>query len=410
MRLRFIKFYILCIALIFYFLTTLYAQTNINEFSLRDYRQFIEQTINQWNVPGLAIAIVKDGEVILSQGFGFRDLENSLKVTPKTFFAISSCTKAFTATAAGILVDEGKLNWDTPVRFYLPSFKMYDPFANERMTVRDLLTHRSGLSAHDKIWYNSSLTREELFDRLQYIKPNKDFRSVFQYQNIMYMIAGYLIGQIGGTSWEEFVRQKILRPLEMQDTNFSIDVSKETDDYAVPYTKGNNDEIKRAHFHNTENIGPAGSINSTIQDMAKWLLFNLNKGKWNNKQIISSDSLKEIHSPQITVPLPIKYKEFHYTSYGMGWFVTSYRGHLLLYHSGGIDGFISWVSFMPNDNIGVVIFTNNDCNPLPTVIGYNAYDRLLGLEPIPWNNRMVEDTIKAKEADEKAKRDRIGSR
>jgi CubicO group peptidase (beta-lactamase class C family) len=410
MSLRFIKPLTLSIALIFYFLTTLYAQTDIHEFSLRGYGQFIKQTINQWNVPGLAIAIVKDGEVIFSQGFGFRDLENGLKVTPKTFFAISSCTKAFTATAAGILVDGGKLDWDTPIRFYLPSFKMYDPFASERMTVRDLLTHRSGLSAHDKIWYNSLLTREELFDRLQYIKPNKDFRSVFQYQNIMYMVVGYLIAHIGGTSWEEFVRQKILAPLEMQDTNFSLDVSKETDDYAVPYTKGINDEIKRSHFHNTENIGPAGSINSTIQDMAKWLLFNLNKGKWNNKQIISSDSLKEIHSPQITVPLPIKYKEFHYTSYGMGWFVTCYRGHLLLYHSGGIDGFISWVSFMPNDNIGVVILTNNDSNPLPTIIGYNAYDRLLGLEPISWNSRMVEDIMKAKEADERAKRDRKGSR
>jgi CubicO group peptidase (beta-lactamase class C family) len=403
---RYVRFCIICFGLLFYCIAALHAQVNINESGLEGFRIFIGQTINQWDVPGLAISIVKDGRVIFSKGFGFRDFSRGLRVTPKTLFAISSCTKAFTATAAGILVDEGKLDWDKPIRFYLPSFKMYDTFASERMTLRDLLTHRSGLSANDKIWYNSSLTRDELFNRLQYIRPNKDFRYAFQYQNIMYMIAGYLIGHIANTTWEKFVQQKILNPLKMIDTNFSIEVIQKAADYAIPYTNGINDDIKRAHFHDMENIGPAGSINSNVIDMAKWLLFNLNQGKWNNKQIISSDTLKEIHSPQISVPMPIKYKEFHYTSYGMGWFITSYRGHLLLYHSGGIDGFISWVSFMPNDNIGVVIFTNNDCNSLPTIIGYNAYDRLLGLEPIPWNDRMVEDNLKAKEADEKAKRER----
>ncbi|MEW5901563.1 MAG: serine hydrolase domain-containing protein, partial [Acidobacteriota bacterium] len=180
----------------------------------------------EWKVPGMAVAIVKDGQVILAEGYGLKDVKNNLKVTPQTIFAIGSSSKAFTATAMGILTDDGKLDWDKPVREYLPSFKLWDLFASERMTPRDLVCHRSGLPRHDVMWYNSPLSRKELFDRIQYLKPNKDFRANFQYQNLMFMTAGYLVGQLSGSTWEEFTKKKIFEPLGMNDSNFSVEESK----------------------------------------------------------------------------------------------------------------------------------------------------------------------------------------
>lgn len=189
---------------------------------LKGFNEFVTKGMAEWKVPGLAISIVKDGNVIFAEGFGFRDVKQNLKVTPQTLFAIGSCSKAFTATAVGILVDEGKVDWDKPVRTYLPSFKLQDGVASERMTPRDLLSHRSGLPRHDLMWYGATYSREELFDRLQYLKPSKDFRAVWQYQNLMFMTAGYLVGEVASTTWEDFIRKRILDPLDMKETNFSV--------------------------------------------------------------------------------------------------------------------------------------------------------------------------------------------
>ncbi len=181
---------------------------------LDGFHDFVQTIIQKWKVPGAAIAIVKDNEVIFSEGIGLRDVEQGLAMTPQTLMPIASCTKAFTTAAMALLVDAGKLDWDTPVRHYLPTFKLYDMVATEHLTPRDLVTHRSGLPRHDLMWYENESTRQELFDRLRYLQPSKDIRTTFQYQNLMYMVAGYLVGEIAGQSWEDFVQQQIFDRLD----------------------------------------------------------------------------------------------------------------------------------------------------------------------------------------------------
>jgi len=378
------------------------------EINLKGFPEYVEKAMKEFKVPGLAISIVKDGKVVFAQGFGFRDVKKGLKVTPQTLFAIGSSSKAFTATAMGILVDEGTLDWNKPVREYLPAFKLKDPFAAERMTPRDLVCHDSGLPRHDALWYGSSASREELFSRLQYLEPSKDFRTTFQYNNLMFMTAGYMVGQVAGTTWEKFVQERIFNPLGMKDSNFSVEDSKKAPDFALPYAE-RKDEVVEIPFRNIGAVAPAGSINSNVADMAQWVLLNLNKGKHGEKQIVSEAALKKIHSPQMVMgeifPAFDKYHEIFYENYGMGWMITSYKGHLLIHHGGGIDGFITLVSFMPRDNLGVVVLTNLSPNPLPNFITYNAYERLLGLEQTPWDKRFKELMDKMKEKAEKTQKE-----
>lgn len=369
---------------------------------LEGFDQFVNDRLKEWKVPGVGIAVVKDGKLIYAQGFGFRDVKNNLPVTPNTLFAIGSCTKAFTAAAAGILVDEGKVKWDTPVREYLPSFKMYDDYVTEHMTPRDLVTHRSGLPRHDALWYNTSLTRREMFDRLRYLEANRGFRETYQYQNLMFMTAGHLVEHIAGESWEQFIQRKFLDPLEMKTSNFSVSVSQKAADFALPYQE-KKDEVKEIPFRNIDAIGPAGSINSSVNEMANWVLLHLGKGKFKDKQLISEASLRETHTPQTTMPGPLQYDEVSYSSYGMGWAINFYRGHLRLSHGGGIDGFTALVSMLPRDNLGMVILANLSGTPLPSILANNLYDRLLGLSEVPWNQRVKEERAKAKEAQEKLK-------
>src|SRR5580658_8495174 len=210
---------------------------------------FANKELRDWKCDGFAIAIVQDGKVILSKGYGLRDVKKNLPVTDKTLFAIGSATKSFTVTSLGVLVDQGKLDWDKPVRDYLPDFRLWDQFATERMTPRDLVTHRSGLPRHDLMWYNSPFTRQELFDRLRYLEPNKDFRTTFQYQNLMFMTAGYLAGHVAGTTWQQLVRKSIFEPLGMSGSNFSVNDMQKSADFSLPYTVVN-DTVVDMPFRN----------------------------------------------------------------------------------------------------------------------------------------------------------------
>ncbi len=360
---------------------------------------FADQTLKDWKVAGFAIAVIQDGKVILAKGYGLRDVANHKPVTTKTLFAIGSATKSFTVTSLGVLADQGKLDWDKPVREYLPDFRLMDQFATERMTPRDLVTHRSGLPRHDLMWYDSPFTRADLFSRLRYLDPSKDFRTTFQYQNLMFMTAGYLAAHISGVTWEEHVRKTILAPLEMTSTNFSVNDSQKSPDYSMPYSvaKGN---IIQIPFQNIDQIGPAGSINSNVEDMAKYVLMHLNKGKG----VISERNEAQMTSPQMSISGPGADKELGAQSYGMGFFLTSYRGHYLVHHGGNIDGFSALVTFMPQDNIGMVILTNQNGSSAPSVLSYNVYDRLLGLGQIDWTKRIKERQEKARTSEEDAKK------
>ncbi|MBF0507616.1 MAG: serine hydrolase, partial [Deltaproteobacteria bacterium] len=238
------------------------------------------------------------GKIILSQGFGVSRVKTGQKVTPDTLFAIGSCTKAFTATALGALVDEGKLNWDTPARDYIPFFKMYDEYVTAHLTLRDMLTHRTGLARYDSLLSDIPQTRKEIVDRLQYLEPNKGFRSGFEYSNIMYVVAGFLAEQVSGKTWEDLVRARILTPLNMKSTNFSPDEMQKAPDFALPYRE-ENDVVKQIPFAQIKAAGPAGSINSNVRDMANWLLVWLNKGQFNGKKIITEKTSQDILTPQI---------------------------------------------------------------------------------------------------------------
>ncbi|HLI91726.1 MAG TPA: serine hydrolase [Ktedonobacteraceae bacterium] len=384
--------------------------------ALRGYDEFVHTALQQWQAPGLALAVVKDGEVILAQGYGLRDVARNLAVTPQTLFAIGSSSKAFTAMCLAMLVDEGKLDWDTPVRHYMPAFKLYDTFASERMTPRDLLIHNSGLPRHELVWYNSTLSRKEMFERLQYLMPNKDFRSTWQYQNLMYMTAGYLVEAVSGQTWEEFVQQRIFTPLGMTSSNFSVQESQRSADFALPYREVRG-EVQRMEFYDrSQAVGPAGSINSNVNDMCKWLRCLLNRGKYgeDDKRLVSEEQFARLITPQIVTPdLPTlftRYPEISTWTYAFGWFVTSYRGRTLVEHGGNIDGFSAQVTFLPDDRIGIVALTNLDGCSAPTAITYNLCDRLSGLDQLPWIERFKENEAKLKEQMEKALQEQVGER
>src|SRR5229473_123735 len=281
--------------------------------------QFIPAQMKNWKVPGLAIAVVQNGQVIHSRGFGLRDVKGNLPVTIKTIFAIGSISKSFTSLSMGILNDEGKLDWDKPVRQYLPEFQMYDPVASERMTPHDLISHRTGFASHDLVWYSSDFSREDLVHRLRFLQSNRDFRSGYKYNNMLVMTAGYLVGKVSGQGWEDFVKQHIYRPRQMTSSNFSVLDSQKTVDFAHPYRKDEHSEtINEMPFYDIHNVGPAGSINSNVEEMARYAIFQLGDGKAGDQQIVSKSNLEPTHTAQVPMGGQPEFKELGARSYGMG--------------------------------------------------------------------------------------------
>jgi CubicO group peptidase (beta-lactamase class C family) len=349
------------------------------------------------NVPGLAIAIVRDGKVVHSKGYGFRDVGRRLPVTPKTLFAIGSITKSFAVVSLGALADEGKLDWDKPLRECVPNFRLYDPVASERITMRDLVTHRSGLPAHDFFMYHGGFSQKEMMERLRYLEPSHDLRTTYQYSNLLFMTAGCLGGQLAGTTWEELTRQKVLVPLGMERTNFSVRESQKSGDFALPYRKVN-DEFKEIphQFLNFPEEGAAGIMNSNVEDMSRYLLFFLNHGNDAKSRVLSRQNMVQMQTSMIAMP-PWLYPELGPFSYGMGLGLTTYRGHKYLGHGGGLHGFTALFSFMPQQDTGVIVLTNGE-SLLPHIITYNAYDRLLGLEQVAWTQRFKDEQRKQEES------------
>ncbi len=367
-----------------------------------------DQAMKEWKVPGVAIAVVQDGKVIYAKGYGYRDVEKKLPVTTGTLFPIGSITKSFTALTFAILKDEGKADWDQPVRKYLPEFEMNDVVASERATPRDLFSHRTGLPRHDLVWYSSDFSREDMVGRLRYLKPNKSFRSTYQYNNLTIMTMGYLEGKLTGLGWEGAIRQRIFGPLGMTHSNLSVGEIEKTDDHALPYEM-KKDIVTKVPYHGIDAIGPAGSINSSVDDMSHYLTFQLGDGKYGDKRVVSESNLREMHSPQTAIPDPppaFSLPGLGHFSYGLAWVVTSYRGHNLVWHNGGIDGFYALLSMLPDDHMGVVVLTNLPHGQTPEVLAYNVYDRLLGLDPLPWFDRFKELEAKGKQEEEEGKKNK----
>lgn len=352
---------------------------------LIELKEFITDKMKEWKIPGTAVAVIKDGKVVFSEGMGLRSIKENLEVTTETLFSIASMTKPFTSTAIAILVDEGKLEWDKPLKNYIPEFKLYDEFSTEHLTIRDILSHRTGLPRHDYMWEGCPFTRHEIVNRIRYLKPSKEFRTTYQYQNLMFVVAGYLIEKVTGKTWEEFVRERIFEPLGMNSSNLSSDDSLKCSNYAHPYVN-HEGEIVEIHFGNKDAVGPAGTINSTIEDISKWYMMQINRGKWGNKQIVSEMNLKETHTPHTIISGgPISIKEMPFSSYGLGWFVQPYRGYSLIHHTGSIYGFGSIGAFMPDEGLGVIVLSNSEQSYMFNIAIKNIiFDKLLGLGEIDW--------------------------
>jgi CubicO group peptidase (beta-lactamase class C family) len=345
-------------------------------------RTFIEEQRELWEVPGLAVGVVRGGEVLLSEGFGTRELGTQAPVSARTIFPIGSTTKSFTAAAVGALVDDGALDWDRPVRDDLPGFAMHDAVATERTTVRDLLSHRSGLPRHEFVWLgHPDRSRADLVRRLRYLPLSKDIREAFQYSNLGYVTAGHLIELASGMPWEEFVLTRLLKPLGMKRSILSVAETQRDDDFSQPHER-RGDAIGRIPFREFDQIGPAGGINSCIDDMLRYIQAQLGDGAG----VFSSNAIAQMHGGQITIPEDRSFPESTRYAYGLGWLVGQYRGHRIVEHNGGVDGFLADCMMLPDDGIGVVVLTNF-WSFIGPAIAYRAFDELLGLEPVDWSTR-----------------------
>lgn len=371
---------------------------------METFGDLVEEALRTFEVPGLAMAVVKNDEVVFSRGFGYRDLGNRLPMTSDTLLAIGSSSKAFTVFTLGTLADRGLLEWDRPVRHYISWFRLHDPFMGERLTPRDLVTHRSGLPRHDLVWYNNhTASREEFVRRLAYLEPTADLREKFQYNNLMFLTAGYLIEVLAGETWEDAVRNLVLNPLGMNRTNFSVQDSQKDRDFALPYDQ-RDETIKRIPFRDISNIGPAGSINSSVNEMANWVMVHLNAGKFKGKRIINAAILQDMHLSRMPLGETPERPDISPAEYGMGWFTDNYRGHPRVYHGGNIDGFSALVSLLPRDRLGFVVLTNRNGTGLPELLVRTACDRLLELEKVGWLEEAAKRQDAARDAGREAEK------
>lgn len=372
-----------------------------------------EEAMKAWNVPGVAVAIVRGDEVVYMKGFGVRELGGKKPVTPDTVFAIASTSKAFTATGIAMLVDDGKMAWDDPVRKHVEFFHLADPLADQQVTLRDLVCHRTGLSRNDLLWYHSAWDREEIIRRIGRVKLTQSFRSMYQYQNIMYATAGYAVGRASNSTWEEFTRKRIFEPLGMTGASFSTTMAEKAADHATPHRKTKEGKPEKIAWRNLDNAGPAGSINAGVRDLSKWLRFQLGDGTFEGKRLLSAKQLAELHSPQMVIPMdgPTGVPSFskamnpetNLMCYGLGWVIQDYRGQLLLSHGGSIDGFRAQVALVPKAKLGMVILSNFGRTQMPEALRNNLVDLLLGLEKKDWNAHYLAQ-VKKLEAEQK-KRD-----
>ncbi len=355
--------------------------------------RLVAKTLRLWNVPGAAVAITSGDHVLYLKGFGVREAGSDLPITPDTRFAIGSTTKAFTSAAIGMLVDEGKMSWDESVRKHLEYFHLADPLADEEVTVRDILSHRTGLSRHDLLWYGSPWSRKEIIRRIGRVKLSRPFRTTYQYQNIMFTAAGEALAHAAGTTWEEFIRNRIFEPLGMKNTDCSVTQCLHSSNHATPHVDTPTGPEPVA-WRNVDNIGGAGAINSTARDLARWMQFQLNGGVIDGKRLISVHSLEETRTPQIVVRLDEHMRmltdEMTQLSYGMGWFINDYRGHPVVSHGGAIDGFRANVTLLPKDHVGIAILTNLGQMNVPEALRDGIVDILFDLPPVDWNKRYLD--------------------
>jgi CubicO group peptidase (beta-lactamase class C family) len=386
------------------------AQEPSVDAKLTGFDETMAQIVKDWNVPGIGVGIVVKDRLVFAKGYGYRDYGKKLPFTSKTTIPIASNTKLFTAVACGLLIEDGKLAWDEPVRKFVPGIQFYDDDLNRQVSIRDMLSHRTGITRHDTIWYKSDFTRRELFERLKYLEPTKPLRTTFLYNNMMYASAGYIVELLSGKTWEDFVRARILTPLGMNSTDYTIDDMVGRPDHGVPYTERRDsfELYEIPYYREVAGLGPAGAITSNLEDMSRWVIALLNGGMIDGRQVLPASVIKETLAPTIALPNAeleaFGWGEMLNSVYGTGRMSASYRGHLLAYHGGDLPGFHSQVSVMPQDGIGVIVLVIGDhASPLYDDVSYDVYERLLGLSHTPWSERELEIRKKGKEAAKEAR-------
>ncbi|HVP55573.1 MAG TPA: serine hydrolase [Candidatus Eisenbacteria bacterium] len=377
-----------------------------SKFNRAEFDAYVLRVMQDWKVPGVGIAIIKDGKVVLMQGYGLRDVKNNLPVTPQTLFPIASISKSFTVGTLATLSSEGKLDWDKPVREYLPDFRLEDDTYTARVTTRDLVTHRTGLPRHDAVWYNADLSREQIYDRLRYLDPHTDLRRQWEYNNLMFMTAGWEAGKLSGGTWEEAVTARVFKPLGMTSSNFDFGQSvKTSSDVSKAYRKDDDEVVHEVPpYVQNQALGPAGGIVSNLADLTQYVMMYLNNGKHGDQQVISAADVRQMTSPQMVIPSTGLDPELGFSNYGMGFFVTTYRGHKFVEHGGNLDGFSLLISFLPDDHVGSVVLCNMEATQLREVLTYHIYDLLLGLPPVDWNQRQLARYKAFKASEEEARK------
>ncbi|MDF7820078.1 serine hydrolase [Runella sp. MFBS21] len=347
----------------------------------------VEKTLKTFDVPGIAVAVVKDDKVIHAKGYGVRSLNTQQKVDENTLFGIASNSKAFTAAALGMLIDEKKLSWDTKVTDVIPEFKMYNPYVTEEFTVRDLLTHRSGLGlgAGDLMFWpdQNNFILKDIIHNLRYLKPVSGFRTKYDYDNLLYIVAGEVVTRVSGMSWEEFIESRILQPLKMTQTAASFKRLKDKSNVIDPHApvEGTVKVIRRDW---SEVANAAGGIYSNISDMSKWIMMQMNGGKYDgNKQLFSKTVHEEMWTPQTIIPVRgSSVYNTHFSGYGLGWFLSDVRGYKQATHTGGLAGIVTQVTLLPELKLGIIVFTNQQSGAAFTAITNTIKDSYLGIKGI----------------------------
>jgi CubicO group peptidase (beta-lactamase class C family) len=357
-----------------------FGQTTAPPEPLKALDAYVEKGLSDWRIPGLAIAVVKDDRVIFARGYGVREVGKAERVDEKTLFGVGSVTKSFTAAGVGLLVDEKKMAWDDAAVKHLPGLQLYDASLTSQVTLRDLLSHRTGLPRA-----NGSLLigydRAETARRMRYLKPAAGLRSQFTYNNHMYLFAGLALEAVSKTSWEEFVRKRLFAPLNMTASNTSVSAFTQGSNVAQPHASIQS-KVQRLPLRGIESHAPAGAVNSNALDMSNWVRMFLNKGSFEGRQILSPQVVRILQSQQTVIPVgPLSEKLFpstHFQGYGMGWFVRDYRGRKVVEHGGNVDGMTAQVGMLPEENLGVVIMSNMNATPFPLALMYRVFDAFLG--------------------------------
>ena len=354
----------------------------------------IEQMIGDWGIPGAAVVVIQDDEITFAQGFGVREIGGGDPVDEHTIFAVGSTSKAFTAASVAMLVAEGKVSWDDPIGDHVPIFQLSDPYITRDLRVRDLMAHNSGLMRGDRLWYASGRSREEVLEQVRHQPVTFPLRSTFQYNNTTWIAAGEVIENASGMSWDDFVASRIFRPLGMARSTTSVEALKRLDNVATPHNPSLDGEVKAIPYRNIDNAGPAGSINSSALQMAQWIRLQLGRGEFEGERLISEEAIGETHTSQMLIrkegTWALTWPESDFLTYGLGWFLSSYRDVTMISHGGNIDGMTAYVGFVPRRGYGMVILSNlSSANGFSSALAHRIIDRLEGGEGLPWNENML---------------------